>query len=147
MFSKILVPVDGSTVSNLVVKTAANMAEAFGSELVLLHVMQLPLPMEVLNPSKGSSGEIYNQIKERIEKFGKRVLDNSSGGLEGLNINYSQKAVWGDPSKEILKEAGEGRYDLIIIGSRGLDDMESWLMGSVSSRVVRRSRCPVMVIR
>ena len=147
MFAKILVPVDGSVVSNLVIKTAASMASAFGSELVLFHVMQLPLPMEVLNPSGGSSGEIYDQVKERVEKFGKRVLDNASGGLSGFNLNYRQKTVWGDPSKEILKEAGEGGYDLIVIGSRGLDDMESWLMGSVSSRVIHSSPCPVTLVR
>lgn len=147
MFERILVPVDGSNISVLLAKTAAKMAAKFGSEVVLFHVMQLPLPMEVLDPGREGPTDIYGEIKGRVENFGKRVLKNASGEFASLNVATSQKTVWGDPAGEIIKEADQGGYGLIIIGSRSLDDMEAWLIGSVSNKVVQRSRCPVLVVR
>ncbi|MFZ5633076.1 MAG: universal stress protein [Bacillota bacterium] len=147
MFKKILVPVDGSDLSVLTIKTAAKMAECFGSEIMLFHVMQLPSPMEIFETYSGKMGEIYYQIKERVEKFGERVLKNAVKECSAFKVNYKEKAVWGEPASEIIQEALLGKYDLVVIGSRGLDDIEDWLLGSVSQRVVRRSKCPVMVVR
>lgn len=147
MFGKILVPVDGSNISVLLAKTASRVAAKFGSEVVLLHVMQLPLPMEVLDPGREGSTDIYGEIKGRVESFGIRVLKNASGHFAQTDVALSEKTVWGDPAVEILREAEQGDYKLIIIGSRSLDDMEAWLIGSVSNKVVQRSRCPVLVVR
>lgn len=147
MFKKILVPVDGSGVSMAALRAAAKMAESFGSEVMLFHVMQLPSPMEIFETYSGKMGEIYYQIKERVEKFGEKVLMNAVKECSAFKVNFKEKAVWGEAASEILQEALLGKYDLIVIGSRGLDDIEDWLLGSVSHRVVRRSKCPVMVIR
>lgn len=147
MFKKILVPIDGSGVSIAALKTAAKMAESFGSEVMLFHVMQLPSPIEIFETYSGKMGEIYYQIKERVEKYGERVLQGAVKECSAFKVNFKEKAVWGEAASEIIQEVLLGKYDLVVIGSRGLDDVEDWLMGSVSQRVVRRSRCPVMVIR
>ncbi len=147
MFKRILIPVDGSEASTAALKTAAKMAEIFGSELMLLHVMQLPSPMEIFETYSGKMGEIYYQVKERVEKFGEKVLAAAVGECSSFRVNFKEKAVWGEPASEILQEALLGKYDLVVIGSRGLDDIEEWLLGSVSQRVVRRSKCPVLVVR
>jgi nucleotide-binding universal stress UspA family protein len=147
VFERILVPVDGSNISVLLAQMAANIAAKFGSEVVLLHVLQLPLPMEVLNPGREEPPDIYGEIKGRVESFGRRVLKNAALEFSALAVPTTEKTVWGDPAGEIVKEAHQGGYHLIVIGSRGLDDMEAWLMGSVSNKVVQRSRCPVLVVR
>lgn len=147
MFKRILVPVDGSEVSLKALKTAAKMAESFGSELMIFHVMQLPSPMEIFETYSGKMGEIYYQIKERVEKYGERVLTSAVKECSAFKVNFKEKAIWGEAASEILQEGLLGKYELIVIGSRGLDEIEDWLLGSVSQRVVRRSKCPVMVIR
>lgn len=147
MFNKLLVPVDGSNISVLLARTAAQMAVKFGSEVLLLHVLQLPLPMEVLEPGGEEPKDIYGEIRGRVENFGKRVLKMAAAEFAAVNVATVEKTVWGDPAAEIVREAGQDGYDLIIIGSRGLDDMEAWLIGSVSNRVIQRSRCPVLVVR
>jgi len=48
---------------------------------------------------------------------------------------------------EICREAKEGRFDLVIMGSRGLGEIKGYLMGSVSNRVVRHASCPVLIVR
>lgn len=147
MFKKILVPIDGSNIAVSSLKSAAKMAESFGSEIMLFHVMQHPSPMEIFETYSGKKGEIYYQIMDRVEKYGERVLQNAAKECSAFKVNFKEKAVWGEPASEILQEALMGNYDLVVIGSRGLDDVEDWLLGSVSQRVVRRSRCPVMVVR
>lgn len=147
MFKKILVPVDGSEASMAALRTAAKMAESFGSQVVLFHVIQLPTPVEIFETYSGKLGEIYYQIKDRVEKFGEKVLAGAVGEISAFKVSFREKATWGEPASEILQEAQMGKYDLIVIGSRGLDDIEDWLLGSVSQRVVRRSKCPVLVIR
>lgn len=142
-----LVPVDGSSVSIEALKAAAKMAESFGSEVMLFHVMQFPSPMEIFETYSGKMGEIYYQIKERVEKYGERVIQSAVKECPAFKINFKEKAVWGEAASEIIQEVLLGKYDLVVIGSRGLDDIEDWLLGSVSQRVVRRSKCPVLVVR
>ncbi|HHW44054.1 MAG TPA: universal stress protein [Desulfotomaculum sp.] len=147
MFKKILVPVDGSEASRLAVRTAARMAEKFGAEVMLFHVMQLPSPTEMFETFSGKLGEIYYQVKDRIARFGSRVLEDALKDCEGFKVIFKEKAVWGEPAREIIQEAAEGRYDLVVMGSRGWDDVDEWLLGSISQRVVRRCKCPVLVVR
>ena len=147
MFKKILVPVDGSEASVKALQTAARMAESFGAEVMLFHVMQLPAPMEVFESYSGKMGEIYYQIKQRVEKYGERVLQDAAKQCSAFKVNFKEKASWGEPASEVLQEVAIGKYDLVVIGSRGLDDVEDWLLGSISQRVVRRCKSPVLVIR
>lgn len=147
MFKKILVPVDGSAASTAAIKAAGRIAEKFEAEIMIFHVMQLPSPMEIFETYSGKMGEIYFQIKERVEKYGERVIQSAVKECSAFKVNFKEKAIWGEAASEIIQEALLGKYDLVVIGSRGLDDIEDWLLGSVSQRVVRRSKCPVMVIR
>ncbi|MHB1044002.1 MAG: universal stress protein [Eubacteriales bacterium] len=53
----------------------------------------------------------------------------------------------GNPAREILKMAGEGNYDLIVIGGRGLGALRGALLGSVSAKVIHMASCPVTVVK
>ena len=53
----------------------------------------------------------------------------------------------GNTVQEILKKAVEGKFDLIVMGAKGANRMRGWVMGHVSEKVVRKARCPVLVIR
>ena len=145
MSNKVLVPVDGSDCSNRTVLYAAEVGEKLESELTLLHVLP-PLPTYVSN---------YSEQLEKIEKtlmqeFTKEALDilkKSKQLISDKNIKINTQLVIGNPPDEICKFAKENSYDLIIIGSRGLSGIKSYIMGSVSNRVSRYAHCPVLIYR
>ena len=66
--------------------------------------------------------------------------------LRERGIESEMKVANGDPAEEILKEARQGGYDLLIVGTRGLGPVGRLLLGSVSSKVADRSPCPVLVV-
>lgn len=145
MYKKILVPVDGSDCSNRTVLYAAGLAKKLQSEMTLLHVLP-PLPTYVSN---------YSEQLEKIEKtlmkeFTKEALDilkKSKQLISDKNVQVNTQLIIGNPPDEICKFAKENSYDLIIIGSRGLSGIKSYIMGSVSNRVSRYAHCPVLIYR
>jgi len=64
-----------------------------------------------------------------------------------MGISYTDKVVVGVPADEVLQEQEEGGYDLLVIGSRGMGEVKGWILGSVSTRVVRYAKCPVLVVK
>lgn len=144
MYKNILVPVDGSESSAQALKHATKLAEMAGAKITLLHVMYFPAEFETYS---GKLGEAYYLMKDRIKEHAQEILEKAREDLSASNIAFTEKTVWGEPANEIIQEAEQGNYDLLVIGSRGLGEIKSWLLGSVSQRVVRHCKCPVLLIR
>ncbi|HHW44068.1 MAG TPA: universal stress protein [Desulfotomaculum sp.] len=144
MYSKILVPVDGSEYSLRAMEHAAHLAQALDARVTLLHVLYIPPNLDTL---RGKVGEAYNVVKEQITREGERLLKGIKEKCINYPINCEEKLVWGDPAYEITREGEEGKYDLIVIGGRGMGEIKGWILGSISRRVVRYAKCPVLVIK
>jgi nucleotide-binding universal stress UspA family protein len=138
--TKILIPVDGSTYSIQGVEHAAYLAgELKGSidKITILRVINLALYME--------------RIKEGIdpEEEAKKILEEAkavllkAGVSEGL---ISTKVGVGAPADEILKEAEEGDYHLIIMGRKGRTALKDFILGGVSSTILQRCQDPTVAI-
>lgn len=142
MFDKLLVPVDGSDVSNKAIDTARKMIEEGSArEVTILHVLQ---PSEVM-PFNGLNMPVdYPQFYEELNKAARLVLENAEQRMN-LKEKTRIQMEYGSPVEIICKEAEQ--YDLIIIGNRGLNRFQRVLMGSVSSKVVTLAPCPVLVIK
>ncbi|MBE3587235.1 MAG: universal stress protein [Thermoanaerobacteraceae bacterium] len=145
MYGKILVPVDGSHRSAMAAEHAAKLAALCKAHLTVLHVVP-PLPPYV-NRYEDRLGEVYRKVQEQMEENGAEILNRTREELAKYNVDLETKAIWGNPADEICREAREGRYDLIVMGSRGLGEIRGYLMGSVSNRVVRHASCPVLIVR
>ena len=65
--------------------------------------------------------------------------------LREQGIDAEMKTAAGDPADEIVKEAEEGSYDLLILGRRDLGSVGRLVLGSVSKEVAQRAPCPVVV--
>ncbi|MGQ9823378.1 MAG: universal stress protein [Desulfotomaculales bacterium] len=144
MYKKILVPIDGSDSANAALKHAVQLAEIVGAEITLFHVMHIPAQVETYS---GKLGEAYYLMRERIKEYAEEILEKAKEEFASGKVAYSEKKAWGEPANEIIQEEKEGGYDLVVIGSRGLGEIKGWLLGSVSQRVVRHSKCPVLVVR
>lgn len=65
--------------------------------------------------------------------------------LRERGIRSTMKVGYGDPAEEILKEAREGGYDLVVLGRRELGPIGRLALGSVSGKVAKKAPCPVVV--
>ncbi|CAN5871520.1 hypothetical protein BH11MYX2_BH11MYX2_08540 [soil metagenome] len=84
----------------------------------------------------------------RIEKIvGERMTAAFAGRKSSAEVQFYVHARIGHPANEILQIAEELGADLIMIGSHGKTGLERLVLGSVSERVVREAKCPVMVAR
>ena len=136
MYKKILIPVDGSEKAALAAKQAAELASILGSEVTLFHVVPV-LPVD----------RFRSIVIEESRIQGKELLEQSRKELDEFNITIDTDMVPGHPADAICLKARVDKYDLIIMGSRGLSGVKGYLMGSVSSAVTRYAPCPVLVVR
>jgi nucleotide-binding universal stress UspA family protein len=139
MYKKILAPADGSENSRMALKHGAELTRNTGGHLTVIHVLDLPPQLKSLKS--------YHLIKGQLLEEGEKILREAREICTSFNIPFSEKMCQGVPANEILHEAHEGKYDLIVIGSRGMGEVKGWVMGSVSRRVARHARCPVLVVK
>ncbi|MDD2410780.1 MAG: universal stress protein [Candidatus Methanomethylophilaceae archaeon] len=139
VFDKILVPTDGSEYTKAAVRRAMDLAKLSSGKITALYVMDqtiftnVPMDTAVMN------------VYRTLEKEGKNALQfvEELGREAGVSVEI--KLAEGIPIKVILELSKE--YDVIVMGTLGRTGMSKLLMGSVAERVVRASRCPVMVVR
>jgi nucleotide-binding universal stress UspA family protein len=139
MFTKILVPVDGSPNSHKGLKYAIDLAKRYGSSITLIHVVERPI--------YGYMAEAYVAAEDfdRIKNDSEKLLLEKKDEVVREGIKVESMLTDGDPGNEILK-ASEG-YDLIVMGSRGMGLVKSLFVGSVSSKIVHQAKKPVLIIR
>lgn len=132
---KILVPVDGSEYAEKAALKAVELAKSFEGEITVLNVAQ---PFSMILGFKSAE-----ELRADAENTAKKTADklNAEGAKAGA------VGVVGDPADEIVKLAGEGNYDLIVMGSKGLTESQRFLVGSVTQKVVEHAPCSVLVVK
>ncbi|WP_217588407.1 universal stress protein [Lentibacillus saliphilus] len=63
------------------------------------------------------------------------------------NVPYELTFLHGEPGPTIVKHANHHDYDIVVIGSRGLNVLQEMVLGSVSHKVAKRVNCPVLIIK
>lgn len=137
MFSKILVPIDGSQHADKAIRYAADLSKRYGSKLLLLHVV----PIRVY-----AFAEVGAVLSEDVEE-GEEILRRGAELARSLGVEVEQRLGRGIPAEEVLRVAEEEKVDLIAIGSRGLSGVKAFLLGSVSDKVSHHAKCPVLIVR
>jgi len=137
---RILIPVDGSSHSMRGVEHAACLTSAFAASLDSVTLLR------VINPAL-----FAERLKEGIDpdKEARTILDKAKEVFLKADIPervITNKTRIGTPSDEILREAEEGDYNLIIIGRKGRTAMKDLILGGVSSTVLQRCQNPTVAI-
>lgn len=143
-YAKILAPVDGSANSFTALSHAVELAKILDAEIGILHVAVLiqQLPMAV------PLADVYlpENLLAQIEGFGSAVLQQAVAQVpEGITVKTYCEV--GSPAIVIPEFAEQNKYDMIVIGSRGLGVIKGLVMGSVSNYVVNHAKCPVLVVK
>ena len=148
MLKKILVPIDGCYISFLALEYAMQLGKAFDSEIVVTHVND---PYDLSAPVDPKTVKIPTgeQTSEEKKKAGAAALAIAQKVAEKANYKKIafEKAIDKDPAKRIIDLAKEIEADTIVMGNRGLGTAGAFLLGSVSTAVVKHAPCPVFVIK
>lgn len=140
MFQRIMLAADGSDYSLKAAEKAAFIAKANPtSTITVVHVVdELPSRTDVMD-AEFQPRDIPEHKKAQIENV-KRLLENAE-------VKFEIRHIFGDPGPALVHESMEMNADLILIGSRGLNTFQEMVLGSVSHKVAKRAKCPVMIVK
>jgi nucleotide-binding universal stress UspA family protein len=138
---KIIVPIDFSEHSEYALETAANLASEYGSELIVIHMLELSNAI-ISAASDSLNDEAVFYLKLAEQKFD-AFLDKPY--LEGVKVTPIVKHF--KVFSEVNSVATELNADLIVMGSHGSSGVKEVLVGSNTEKVVRHADIPVLVIK
>jgi len=133
---RILVPVDFSNSSRIALQYAAAFAREFSAQLTLLHVTETT-PYERAMPE--FRREIHDEAQARLRTLAR---EQAEGGVTPQCVVRT-----GRPWQQIVREAGGGGADVVVVGTHGRTGLKHVFLGSVAEQVVRHAPCPVLVAR
>jgi nucleotide-binding universal stress UspA family protein len=136
---KVLVPTDGSEHSLKAVRRGIELAEREGAEVTL---------MAVAYYSKEDLDEIPPNIQEKLDAEAARALRAAKALFDekGLKVEAVLESGF-VPANNIIARAEQGKFDRILMGSKGITGFERLLIGSTAAKVVANAPCTVTVIR
>lgn len=138
----VLVPVDLSEMSGLVVERAACIAQSFMSKVRLLHVIP---PTNESIPFNLDRDILRRQIARQL-RLQREQLHELADRLRRDRIDVTARFLTGTVSTTILGEARRITAELIIMGSHGHGNVYHVLFGGVGQKVMRKADCPVMLV-
>ena len=139
MLKKILVPIDGSDHAEKALSYALKLAERCDADVEVLTVV----PEVVYTPDW--MRDYTEKMKENGEELLSKALRRAEEDKPGLRV--SKRLEEGFADLKILEVAKKGRFDIIVMGSRGLGAVKRFLLGSVSNKVVNQSELPVLIVK
>jgi nucleotide-binding universal stress UspA family protein len=134
-----LVATDGSSHATRAAEVAARLVrELCEAEVILVNVGHIPA-IAFGDLAQGVVG--LTVLEESLEQAGKGILNEAERIFHGTGVRISRAFAQGEPSVAILEMAREYKADLIVMGSRGLGQIGSLILGSVSERVLHAGSC------
>jgi nucleotide-binding universal stress UspA family protein len=137
---KILVAHDGSKSSDKALKKAVELALSLNASLTVLSVVP-ELYLTELSDSDRS------RIFEALSKETTDAMERIRKSLSGKSIEVKTLVRQGDPAEKILETAQKMKVDIVVTGSHGRHGTKKFLLGSVSSKIIDYSKCPVLVVK
>jgi len=146
LVKKILVAVDGSKAAKHALDFALELAKITSAELELLTVVP-PVFLHSNSMRMLKSQAIADYAKELETSF-REMLSKAQREVQKKKPEFkvSTRFEKGEPDEKIVNRAERGNFDIIVMGSRGLGGRVSAL-GSVSSRVIDKASCPVVIVK
>ncbi len=139
MYKNMLLAIDGSEHS----KRAANEAIKIAS---LCSDCKIGL-VYVADFTKAKNEVLHSQDREELERSRRKKLLPVEDLLKSNGLIFDVKILHGEPGPAIVEYANKEKFDLVIIGSRGLNSLQEMVLGSVSHKVVKRVNCPVLIVK
>lgn len=145
MYTRILVPTDGSATANLGLKEAIAFAKCLGSRIRLIHVVD----NSVLNTTYPSGAALDRMLGE-LRALGTDLLRTAEEAVRAAGVEVDTKLVEGNQGatgEPIVQEAAAWSASLIVCGTHGRRGLRRIVMGSDAEYILRSSPVPVLLVR
>ena len=136
---KILVPLDGSKNSFKGLDEAVYLARHCNSSITALYVISSYPPLPLI----GKQIPYEKHILEQAKKF----MSNAKKTCTNNKVKFNEKIIKGIATLDIAEFASDNKFDLIVMGSRGMNPVKELFLGSTSNAVVHKSKIPVLVVK
>lgn len=147
MIKKILLATDGSEHAMKAAEYAKNLALKFeGAEITVLYVAHVPDDLLMKNAVLHAFDDDIN-LDKVLAQNSQPVLTKTLEVFADTTIKVNTLIQTGNPAEEICLIAKTDKYDLVVIGSRGLGTIKGLFLGSVSDRVAHICNTPVMIVK
>lgn len=148
-FSKIVVPIDGSTNSMEAADFAIQMAEKYAAKLIVIHVVNVDQYIQSLGLYRISYPEFVKKKIEMARNEANKWFAQITKDAEQRKVSVVTDVIDSPQSivGTIVDYADNNNADLIVIGTRGRSGFTKLLLGSVASGVITYSTCPVLVLK
>jgi nucleotide-binding universal stress UspA family protein len=145
MFKSILIPTDGSELSDRAMQQGLELARSVGAKVVALHVRT---PFHVLAFEPGELTATPDVYEREAAAFAKKALDGvtaaaSQAGVECKAVSRTGEHIW----QEIIQAAEANACDAICMASHGRRGVAAVMLGSETVKVLTHSKIPVVVVR
>lgn len=137
MYDHILVPLDGSAISEVAVEHAVRLAENFRAELTLLRVVSLPAV------PGGDIAEVEQALVAESEAY----LREMARRIPAQRVTTHTTVRVGKPADTIIEQACQCDNAMVVMATHGHRRIEQWPLGSIAEKVLRSMRVPVFLVR
>jgi nucleotide-binding universal stress UspA family protein len=146
-YKKIMVPYDGSDHAKEALKQACALAQAGdGTKLYVASICNMISAMSNFDQVSIAEGCLTTKLSKDLEDQCKHDLAEAAASIP-KDIEHEELFEIGSPGPALLEMADDHGIDLIVMGSRGLGPLKGIFMGSVSSYMVSRSKCPILIVK
>ena len=146
MYTRILVPLDGSELAECVipyVKWFIKVSDI--NEIVFLRVVK---PLHIAG---GLEAQVIPKNREHIEqdavKLAEEYLEKLAGQFKEKDVGITPVVIVGKPAKTIAEYVSKSNVDLIIMATHGFSGIHRWVRGSVADEILHAARVPVLLAR
>jgi len=143
LFSRILLPLDGSPMGEAALPYVERIASALGSEVVLLMVVETIMRVHSLG---GPDHILFSEQQvEQMKQEAAEYLDGVSKRFPKGKVRTAVRT--GDPAHEILKASADEAVSLTAMSSHGKSGISQWMLGSVTNKILHADRVPFLLVR
>jgi nucleotide-binding universal stress UspA family protein len=144
MFEKILYPTDFSDVATKALNYIKKLKDSGAKEVVALHVID----ERGIEPIRRLlDQEDFESMKIKRKKEAEQLLKEVTKELSQAGLKVKLRIETGIPFREILRVEAEENVSAVVLGSHGVSNLQEIFLGSVSEKVIRKSRMPIFVIK
>ncbi|KAF6248108.1 universal stress protein [Nitrosopumilus sp. b3] len=137
-FNKILVPLDGSPNSMRGLDRAIEIAKGGNAEITGFYVFHLPLAAGIKYTAK---------MKDEAQKKAVKAIGPAMNKTQKAGATFKYKTGGGHTGSEIVKAAEKGKFDMIVLGARGIGGAKETFLGSTSNYVMHKTKIPVLIVK
>ena len=148
MIERILVASDGSPPAGRAVAVAGELAAALGAKVFLLYAVPTATHGSIPEGFEDLADLEHMTVGDVLQAVGEEILTRAEGKLRAAGVAAIERLLPNGPAgPAILAAAANHEADLVVLGSRGLGEVEGMLLGSVSHKVSQNAPCSCLTVK